>query len=71
MSVIDYSPTLVELANRIMPDADITIGDVVGFRQDKQYGEVLSHGVFFYFESLLYAEYVLKIRPIRLMRTLN
>ena len=57
---IDYSPKLVGLANKFMPETNIKVNDAISYKQDKKYDVVLSHGVFFYFESLEYAEIAIR-----------
>ncbi len=57
---IDYSPELIKLANKFMPKANIKENDAISFSQDQKYDVIVSHGVFLYFESLQYAEEVIK-----------
>ena len=57
---IDYSSELIKLANKFMPKANFKETDATSFSQDQKYDVIISHGVFFYFESLQYAEEVAK-----------
>lgn len=59
VSGIDYSQKLVEIANKIMPEADISICEAGKIDTRIQFDIVLSNSVFFYFPDYDYAKKVL------------
>ena len=56
---VDYSSVLIELANKIMPQANCLEKEAINI-DDSSYDFIISHGVFHYFESLEYAKLVIE-----------
>jgi len=56
---VDYSMELINLANKIMPEASFEVKEAIEI-DDKKYDFVVSHSVFHYFPSLDYAERVIE-----------
>ncbi len=58
---IDYSPSLIAIAEKVLKSTDITCGDALTCPELPQYDSILSNSVFCYFESVDYALAVLDI----------
>ena len=57
---VDYSMSLIKLANTIMPNCDFIHKEAVEINIDETYDVVLSHSVFHYFKDLNYAKNVIE-----------
>ena len=57
---IDYSMTLINLANTIFPNEDFVYNEAINIDYNKKYDFIISHSVFHYFEHLDYAKKVIK-----------
>lgn len=57
---IDYSDALIKAARKYMPEGDFRVSEAIRLDTSNQYDFVVSNGVFLYFESIDYAENVLK-----------
>ncbi|MDB9900847.1 class I SAM-dependent methyltransferase [Gammaproteobacteria bacterium] len=52
---VDYSMSLINLANSIMPNGEFTCDEAININTDLAYDFTLSHSVFHYFKDLDYA----------------
>ena len=61
VSGIDYSNQLIDIAKKFFPENSFSVDDAADISKlEKTYDITLSHGVFFYFKNLEYAEKVFK-----------
>ena len=56
---IDYSESLLSVANKILKSTDLTHGEAISLSDKPNYDVVISNSVFAYFPDLAYAESVL------------
>ena len=52
---VDYSASLIHLANSIMPDGDFICDEAININIESAYDFTLSHSVFHYFKDMNYA----------------
>jgi 2-polyprenyl-3-methyl-5-hydroxy-6-metoxy-1,4-benzoquinol methylase len=57
---IDYSEILIKLAKSVMDNENFINGDALDMDEKDKYDFVISHSVFFYFDSLSYAKKVIE-----------
>ena len=56
---VDYSNTLIRLANTILPNEDFSCSEAIDIDLNNKYDFVISHSVFHYFKDLKYAKKVI------------